>query len=186
METIHWHVDFTTSPKALRHCKKCGVKAEFISSDMFRVNANQKKLDVWLIYRCSKCKSTWNSTILTRVNPKRLSPDLLKGFHNNSPELAFSYSMDFETLKCNGAEMAEPKYEVTGKNLTSAEEIKIEIHCKYPTKIKLSKILREKLSLSRKEFDRLADKGKIIMENGSDIQKARLEYKSVIILNSKI
>ncbi|HAH17569.1 MAG TPA: hypothetical protein DCL29_00905 [Eubacterium sp.] len=29
---------------------------EFVNSKRFRVNANGNSVDVWLIYRCKKCK----------------------------------------------------------------------------------------------------------------------------------
>ena len=44
-------------------CGGCGKKQEFENSKRFRVNANGNLVDVWLIYRCKKCKHSWNLTI---------------------------------------------------------------------------------------------------------------------------
>ncbi|WP_084023929.1 DUF1062 domain-containing protein [Clostridium taeniosporum] len=39
---------------------KCNEKIHYINSGKFRVNANKNNIDIWLIYQCEKCKSTWN------------------------------------------------------------------------------------------------------------------------------
>ena len=76
----------------------------FISSGRFRVNAQKKSLDVWLIFKCSVCDSTWNMTVLARVNPRSISPDVLRGFHDNDPDLALHYGLDRGLIKKNGGE----------------------------------------------------------------------------------
>ncbi len=42
--------------KVYHRCGGCGKKQEFVNSGKFRVNANGNRVDVWLIYRCKKCK----------------------------------------------------------------------------------------------------------------------------------
>ena len=42
--------------RVYHRCGGCGKKREFVNSGKFRVNANGKNVDVWLIYRCSKCR----------------------------------------------------------------------------------------------------------------------------------
>ncbi|MCD8268591.1 MAG: DUF1062 domain-containing protein [Parabacteroides sp.] len=34
------------------------------------MNSQKRNLDVWLIYRCLECDSTYNLTILSRTKPK--------------------------------------------------------------------------------------------------------------------
>lgn len=70
MKKITWEVEYISRLPVIRYCKKCGKKTEYICSGLFRVNAQHKYLDIWLIYKCSNCDSTWNSTIYSRVNPK--------------------------------------------------------------------------------------------------------------------
>ena len=88
----------------VRYCKKCQTKTEFTSSGLFRVNANRKNLDVWLIYKCIKCNTTWNLTILSRITTGSIPQDLLDGFHENDIELAKHYASDVTLIKRNGAE----------------------------------------------------------------------------------
>jgi len=89
----------------VKYCKKCKRKTLFDTSGLFRVNAHRKKLDVWLIYKCNKCKTTWNLTILKRVTPESIPPELLHGFHENDIELAERYASDAALIKRNGAEL---------------------------------------------------------------------------------
>lgn len=105
MEKLFWEVQYLSPPKTIRYCKKCSMKTEHISAGLFRVNAQQKSLDIWLIYRCASCKTTWNSAVYSRVNPKSLDHKLLNRFMNNDSELAQKYAMDTVLLKklvCSG------------------------------------------------------------------------------------
>jgi hypothetical protein len=88
----------------VKYCKKCKMKAKFASSGLFRVNANRKNLDVWLIYKCIKCNTTWNLTVLSRVTTGSIPQDLLTGFHENDIELAKHYASDVALIKRSGAE----------------------------------------------------------------------------------
>ncbi len=49
-----------------RHCGSCREVRAFESSGRFCVNANGKKLDVWLIYGCLRCAYTGNRSIERR------------------------------------------------------------------------------------------------------------------------
>ena len=57
MTTIRWRVAAAGAPTALRPCGACGAEAAFASTGQFRVNAQKKRLDVWLVYRCTTCGS---------------------------------------------------------------------------------------------------------------------------------
>ena len=70
MKKIIWKIEPLGLPLVLRHCKKCGKTAEFICSGQFRVNAQRKYLDIWLIYKCAKCDTTWNAAVYSRVSPQ--------------------------------------------------------------------------------------------------------------------
>ena len=40
------------------------------------MNAQKRNIDVWLIYRCVECDSTYNLTILSRTKPELIKKDL--------------------------------------------------------------------------------------------------------------
>jgi len=80
------------APSRPRHCSKCKKTSRFVCSGKFRVNANGKHLDVWLIYRCERCNTTWNQEIFARVKPSRIDKELYQAFLNNDYELAMRYA----------------------------------------------------------------------------------------------
>lgn len=90
--------------RVYHRCAGCGGKREFINSGRFRVNANGNLLDVWLIFRCKKCKHTWNLAIYERVKLSRLAPGEYERFLENDPALARKYGNDKCFLKRNNAE----------------------------------------------------------------------------------
>jgi len=89
-------------------------------------------------------------------------------------------------LKRNGAETENPEYEISGIDVNPEQNTKLEILCNYPTKIKLTKILREKLGLSSKVFGEMLDNGYIRLNDGTDIRKAKLRHDYVVIINTKV
>ena len=91
--------------RVFHRCGGCGKKQEFLNTGRFRVNANGKCVDVWLIYRCKKCKHTWNLTIYERTRPDRIPPKLFRAFLENDAETAVAYGRDIDFLKRNKAEL---------------------------------------------------------------------------------
>lgn len=86
-------------------CGGCGKTRQFVNSEKFRVNANGSLVDIWLIYRCIKCKHSWNLTVYSRVRPSRLDPELYQRFLDNDSDLAQRLGNDSSFLKQNGARM---------------------------------------------------------------------------------
>ena len=93
-----------TGKRVYFRCGGCGRKREFINSCKFRVNANGKHVDVWLIYRCSKCKHSKNLTIYETTRPGRIPVDLFESFLCNDMETALEYDGNIDFLKKNHAE----------------------------------------------------------------------------------
>lgn len=184
MDTILWRVETVSAPKITRHCKRCGVETEHLCSDLFRVNAQKKSLDVWLIYRCSKCKSTWNLTVLSRINPKSIDSQLLDQYMNNDSALARQCSMNYSLHKQNGVKAALPEYRIIGADANlGREQLRIEIIPDYPMDMRVSKIIREKLRLSQRELDELITKGFLQSEDGADLHRIRLLIPQIILIN---
>ncbi|MGN0403097.1 MAG: DUF1062 domain-containing protein [Acetatifactor sp.] len=90
--------------KVYHRCGGCGKKQVFLNSGRFRVNANGNRIDVWLIYRCAKCKHSWNLTIYERIKPSHISSEEYALFMENDFELASKYGKDIDFLKRNRAE----------------------------------------------------------------------------------
>lgn len=71
----------------------------------FSVNANGNKVDVWLIYRCRKCKHSWNMVIYERVRPQKIPQKLYDLFLCNDEDTACMYGNDISFLRRNNAEI---------------------------------------------------------------------------------
>ena len=171
MNTVHWEVKHSSPPEAVRHCKKCGGKERFSSSGQFRVNAQQKTLDVWLIYRCTRCGTTWNREILSRVGAKSISGVLLQKYLDNDDETALACA---GVCGKSGGEWHAPPCDIAGEEIAPTQSARIEIACDTLWEERVARILRQKLSLSAKEFDAMIEKDLVRMENGGDIKRAKL------------
>ncbi len=184
-KTILWEIVPLNQPTITKNCSKCSTKCTFITTGNFRINANQSKVDVWLIYQCRKCKTTWNMPIFSRVNPTSIPPDLYRKFLCNDEELARKYAFDANIHAQNNVnlEYEEVEYEVSGGiiRLTDLKEsIQVQLMCNYPMDIRVDKILSRKLGISRSSIKRLGLCGKIIINNEKEIWKTNL-CKDLII-----
>lgn len=83
-------------------CGGCKKKQIFVNTGRFRVNANGRRLDIWLIYRCQKCRHTLNIPIYERVSPDKLSRELYGRFLDNDEALAREYGGDRSFFKSRG------------------------------------------------------------------------------------
>lgn len=90
----------------LRNCAGCGRKTEYCSTGNFRVNANGRKVDVWLIYQCKKCRHTCNLTVYERRNPTTIPQKEYEAFLRNDADLAEAYGRSREFFLKNRAELA--------------------------------------------------------------------------------
>ena len=85
-----WLVYATGLPRIRRRCLRC-TSATYYADGTFRVNANGKLLDVWILARCVGCGKTVNLTVLERVHVRAVDPSTLTRFHDNDIELAAKY-----------------------------------------------------------------------------------------------
>lgn len=181
MKKIIWELQYLSLPNVLRYCKKCGGKTEFICSERFRVNAQRKYLDVWLIYKCSNCDTTWNATVYSRISPQSLPAEQLKGFLCNDKALALHYAVNRTFLLQNGAEPCLPAYTVNGNFFILGGNVRLEIKSKYPLPVRVFSIVKEKLQLSNKALTDLMDNGKMTGVPQRDLRKCKLNNSIVLI-----
>jgi hypothetical protein len=72
----------------------CGSKSATTGDGRFRVNANGKLLDVWLLVRCLSCDRTGKLTVHERTPVRSLAPAALGGYHAGDPELVATTLLD--------------------------------------------------------------------------------------------
>ncbi|MEV8532946.1 DUF1062 domain-containing protein [Streptomyces sp. NPDC051211] len=89
----NWVVVPTCLPIVLRRCHRC-ASGRFRANGKFRVNANHKLLDAWLLALCTACGDTTKLTVLERMNVRSVPPELLNLLHDNDPGLAAELLQD--------------------------------------------------------------------------------------------
>lgn len=171
LKKYQWELVPESLPVVKRNCPKCNQKSHYISSEKFRVNANKNNIDIWLIYQCEKCKSTWNMTIYERINPNDINKYEYEKFLSNDKELAREYAFNLSLYNKNKAEviLEDVNYKLIQRKLEAhyinENELVIEITCKYPIEMRVDKLLSDKLGLSRSKIKDMHRKGVIFIDD---------------------
>lgn len=178
-----WKLVPEAVPTVRRNCSKCKEKREFINSMKFRVNANGKNVDVWLIYRCEKCSTTWNMSIFERSPVSAIPEEEYAGFQANDRLLAESYGRRMDLFVKNRAEAVTPeggyRIEAEAESETGAEEgaeagaeenvlpaessfRRIELEVPFPMVLRLDSLLADRLGVSRSMVKRWCGQGVVV------------------------
>ena len=185
MKKIAWEVQYLSLPTVSKHCKKCGVKTQFTCSEKFRVNAQRRALDVWLIYNCPDCNTTWNARVYSHISPQSINPIQLEGFHKNEQSLVETYAMDRDFLYRNGVDEVEiPPYSIIGDDFLSNENVELTIKNSYPLPVKVSTLIKEKLHLSHTAYLRLIDNKNIKSIPELDLRKCKLKKNMTLVFQA--
>lgn len=105
---VLWTVVSAVPPRPLLHCSRCDRERGFVSSGRFRLNANGKRLDAWLVYRCGVCDDSFNRPVFERRRRSEIEPDLIEALHRNDPALARRIAFYLSGRWANGFEASEP------------------------------------------------------------------------------
>ena len=125
------------------------------------MNANGKRVDAWLIYRCTSCDNTWNRPVLERRHVATIDPHLLASLQANDPEL--SRRLAFEKLrrklKVEHFDDATVRKEVVSESARPA--CRLEIVCVVPeaTGLRVDRLLSTELRLSRRRIQSMQNAG---------------------------
>ncbi len=190
LNKYQWELIPENLPIVKRSCPKCNEKTSYINSEKFRVNANKNNIDVWLIYKCEKCKSTWNMTIYERVKPCNINKQEYAGFLSNDRELAREYSFNSSIYNKNKVEvvMDNINYRVVQRKLEAyyikENELVIELACKYPIELRMDKFLSDMLGISRSKIKSMLKEGVIFINSEKDSSNIKIKDKMEIhVLN---
>jgi hypothetical protein len=164
---VKWMILPQEPPQPLLHCKRCGGTRSYKSSDKIRVNANGKRVDAWLIYKCTSCDSTWNRPILERQHVRSIDPLLLASLCANDAKLADRLAFDAEDLKRWAPQLKEATNAVVAKEVLSgstAQPGELQVLCivPYPIALRLDRLLADELQLSRSRIQALENSGALV------------------------
>ena len=184
-----WIVLPQTLPGVLRRCPKCGRKAEFENSGTFRVNANGRLLDVWLVYRCTVCETSLNMTVYERVEADTLEQGEYKGFLNNDRTLAAAYGSSRSLFAKNRAQMVEhwDKYTVRETDTTvpcrQEQWSEVEVWLGGYLKPRMDALFARQLGVSRSQIKGLCGAGLGCVMEGKADAGARVKNGQVFYIS---
>ena len=187
--TITWEVKVKNTPLLIKKCSHCDSD-RFYCSDKFRINAQKKNIDVWLIYRCVKCDNTYNLTLLSRSKPDLIDKTLFHSFSMNDKDTAWKYAFSTEMERKNNLRLdyGSVEYEIIPNtsledllNLSN-EVIKIHIKCEFEFDLKLSSLIRRRFSLSANQVKRMFEDGIITISGNKPPQKHKVKDGDMILI----
>ncbi|WP_104383074.1 DUF1062 domain-containing protein [Sphingobacterium sp. HMA12] len=188
-----WAVSPNNTPLLKKSCSHCDSK-QFYCSEKFRINAQKKNIDVWLIYRCVKCDSTYNLTIFSRTRPTAIDSILFNKFQNNDTELAWRYAFSEEMRRKNKveADLATVTYvlqydQISSDELLSLNERILTFEVDYPFdfQLRLSSLIRTCLNLSSRQLDQLITQEAIMVTRKYLQKKHKIKDKDHIEIDCK-
>lgn len=187
--TITWEVKVKNTPLLIKKCSHCDSD-RFYCSDKFRMNAQKKNIDVWLIYRCVKCDNTCNLTLLSRSKPDLIDKTLFHSFSMNDKDTAWKYAFSTEMERKNNLRLDYDSVEYEVIPNTSLEDllnlsnevIKIHIKCEFEFDLKLSSLIRRRFSLSANQVKRMFEDGIITISSNKPPQKHKVKDGDMILI----
>ena len=160
-------------PRFVKVCPRCGG-VYYENSGCFRVNANGKRLDIWLISRCEHCKSIWNLGVYERIDRAALSPADYQGYLENSPSLALRHVFDPAFLSRNRAVLDLEGIDVSFSGGCSPvnEACKVTVSCAYPLPLPVGRIISQVLGVSLSRVKRMQEDGQLLFSG--DLRKTKV------------
>ena len=160
---IHWALAPEIAPQPLINCNRCGTVKAYRCSGKFRVNANGKRIDVWLIYRCVDCENSWNFGIFERCNRRDIEPALLQALEGNDPELARRHAFDVVALRNQVGRVEEfpdviVRKRVLGRTMNNVAALELQLGVEMPTSLRLDRLLANELGISRSRLQALEER----------------------------
>ncbi|MCX5451428.1 DUF1062 domain-containing protein [Streptomyces nigrescens] len=160
----NWVVMPTCLPLVLRRCHTC-ASDRFRANGKFRVNANHKLLDAWLLVLCTSCGETAKLTILERVNVRSVRPELLDRLHANDLGLAAELLQDPVVQRRNRIALDWDdawRLDTGGSGHMDREAIDVSVRFAARIPVRPVRLIAEGCGLSRAEVERLITEGKLV------------------------
>jgi hypothetical protein len=162
-----WVVRELALPAIVRTCVSCRSTRHH-PSGKFRVNANGKLLDVWMLICCELCGRTSKIPVHERTHVQALEHERLLMFENNDPAMVRHLAMDAALagkaayrLDWSGTwelDTDMPFYELEREDSASLE---VFIRFELPAPIRVEKLLTTGFGLSRSAVRGMVCSGRI-------------------------
>ncbi len=169
---VLWTIRTSTHiPRPILRCSRCDAARPFASSGKFRLNANGKRLDAWLVYRCAACGDAWNRAVFERKRRSEVEAGMLEALQSNDAGLADEVARDVVGLVRWTTRFADD-----GKNAltiekaimdglpASAERLAIVLSVPAAAAFRCDRVLAVGLGISRGRVAALAAEGRIAVD----------------------
>ncbi|MEO1200871.1 MAG: DUF1062 domain-containing protein [Pseudomonadota bacterium] len=165
---LQWSLISVDPPRPWRHCPTCGVTRAFASSRKVRLNANGRRLDAWLIYRCVTCETTWLRPLLERAAVQYVPQADLDAMQQSEAAWVRQHEFDVATLQRYAERITYgDNWSVTKAASRKPQErpnaIKLQLRVPVPTGIRLDRFLSRELQMSRSRLRSLHARGGILV-----------------------
>jgi hypothetical protein len=188
-----WEIKVKNTPALKRKCNHCNGN-RFYCSDKFRMNSQKRNIDVWLIYRCVECDSTYNVTILSRTKPELIKKDLFLKLSENNKAIAWEYAFSSETGRQNSVELDynSVEYEIRHDNISindilnsDHDIITFKVQTPFEFGLKLSSVIRSCLGLSANQLNRMIETKAIFTPEDRPIKKSKIKNGNIVQISKE-
>ncbi|MFF6940093.1 DUF1062 domain-containing protein [Streptomyces lavendulae] len=159
-----WVVMPTCLPTVLRRCPACAGD-RFRANGKFRVNANHKLLDAWLLVLCTACGDTAKLTVLERTHVRSIRPEMLDRMHDNDPGLAAELLQDPALRRRNRIALdwdGAWRLDTGGSGHLDREVTDVSVRFAARIPVRPVRLIAEGCGLSRAEAERLITEGRLV------------------------
>jgi hypothetical protein len=160
----NWVVVPTCLPLVRRRCHACASE-RFRPSGKFRVNANHKLIDAWLLVLCAACGETAKLTVLERMNVRSVRPELLDLLHDNDLGLTAELLQDPVVRRRNRIALDWDdawRLDTGGSDHLDREVIDVSVRFAARIPVRPVRLIAEGCGLSRAEVERLITEGNLV------------------------
>ncbi len=159
-----WAVVPTCLPLVRRRCHTC-ASGRFRANGKFRVNANHKLIDAWLLVLCTACGATAKVTVLERTNVRSVRSELLDRMHDNDWALAAELLRDPVVLRRNRIALdweGAWRLDTGGSDHLDREVIDVSVRFGARIPVRPVRLIAEGCGLPRAGVERLIGEGRLV------------------------
>lgn len=185
---VRWTITPKFAPEPWLACSGCGNPRPFRSSGKIRLNANGRKLDAWLIYKCRDCDKTWNRSLFERRSVVSIRAADLEALQSNDPVWVRRHEFDIAGLRGKAQQIDECADVAVLKEAINGEEgdrLEIMFVVPVPVGMRLDRLLAAELGLSRAELQTLHKDSRLwVNPVRKDALRRKIAHGTCVILEA--
>jgi hypothetical protein len=160
---VRWRLRRARMPRILGRCAGCAAQSAFEPTGRFRVNANRKTLDVWLLLRCVACARVLKATVAERVPVRSIPPAVLAGYQRGDPGLVARVVTDPSFRRRNRLALDDDgAWELDAEPVPpDRARVRVEVELADPLRVRPIQLIAAGLGVSRNQVERMLATGVI-------------------------